>query len=241
MGDRDGTTSLLRQNRITARAHDWVQRLGLRVIRVLIVAEARIRRDSLALSLKDNQRLRVHAVPTRDARVAARDADVALVDLPVEEGRRLAPLLLREAPNLRMIALGVDDREEEVVAWAEVGIAGYSTTEDSLDRLRAAIFSVARGETLCSPRMTAALLRRVATLAAAASAPDNVDGTLTRRESEVADLIAAGLSNKEIGQSLSIEVATVKNHVHSILGKLDVERRAQAAIRIAANGGHQRA
>jgi DNA-binding NarL/FixJ family response regulator len=69
-------------------------------------------------------------------------------------------------------------------------------------------------------------MRRVAVLSAAVAAEPLVG--LTDREEEVALLLQAGLSNKEIAQRLSIEVATVKNHVHSILGKLNVRRRGEA-------------
>ncbi len=204
------------------------------MIRVLVVAEARTSREALAHCLRDDLRLNVLPAASADAREWVREADVALVDISGDEGRRLAGQLKRESPHIRVIAVGVPDCEADVLAWAEIGVDGYTTTDDSIDSLRAIVFSVLRGETLCTPRMAAALLRRVATLAAAQ--PSRRDEALTSRENQVAELLASGLSNKEIAQALSIEVATVKNHVHSILGKLDVQRRGQAALRIAATG-----
>jgi two-component system nitrate/nitrite response regulator NarL len=89
--------------------------------------------------------------------------------------------------------------------------------------------SVTRGETLCSPRIAATLFRRVAALAADRRVGDERTlRRLTRRERQIVDLIADGLSNKEIAHRLQIEFATVKNHVHNILEKLQVTRRADA-------------
>jgi DNA-binding NarL/FixJ family response regulator len=84
---------------------------------------------------------------------------------------------------------------------------------------------------LCSPWMAATLLRRVATLAVD-RAPSPPEATLTRRELEIVALIDEGLSKKQIAWQLSIEIATVKNHVHNILEKLHVERRTEAAARV---------
>jgi DNA-binding NarL/FixJ family response regulator len=94
---------------------------------------------------------------------------------------------------------------------------------------------VTRGEFLCSPGTAATLLRRVAALAAERHTADN-GARLTPREQQVVRLIDEGLSNKEIARRLSIEVRTVKNHVHSILEKLQVRRRGEAAARMRAVG-----
>jgi two-component system, NarL family, nitrate/nitrite response regulator NarL len=89
------------------------------------------------------------------------------------------------------------------------------------------IESVERGELLCTPRVAASLLHRVQWLSRYAQpAPAQ---HLTYREREVLQLIDQGFSNKEIARALSIELGTVKNHVHNILNKLKVARRSEAA------------
>jgi len=118
-----------------------------------------------------------------------------------------------------------------VIACAEAGVSGYVTREASLDELTGVVESVARGESPCSPRISALLLRRVAETAGRRTETDAAR-RLTRREAEIVGLIDEGLSNKQIAGRLSIELATVKNHVHSILEKLQVERRAEAAARV---------
>jgi two-component system, NarL family, nitrate/nitrite response regulator NarL len=117
------------------------------------------------------------------------------------------------------------------VRWAEEGTAGYVPRDAGLADLEACVHSVARGEALYTPRMAAALLRRIAALAAERR-PQPPRAKLTLREREIAALMREGLSNKEIASVLSIEASTVKNHVHNILAKLDVHRRAEAAARL---------
>ncbi len=130
--------------------------------------------------------------------------------------------------SLPVIALGVPDVEEHVLACAEAGAAGYLPKPGSFADLLTVMQSVARGETVCSPRIAATLLRRVAMLAAAQE-PDPRPARLTPREREVLALIEQGLPNKAIARTLSIEVRTVKNHVHNILDKLQVGGRGEAA------------
>jgi len=105
-----------------------------------------------------------------------------------------------------------------------------------MDDLVNTIHSVARGELLCSPRIAATLFRA---LHAQGSRPDGdrLALTLTAREREIAPLIDRGLSNKEIAAQLRIEVATVKNHVHNLLEKLQVASRGEAAARLRAGVG----
>ena len=137
--------------------------------------------------------------------------------------------LRRSVPAAAVVALGVRETEDEVVACAEAGVAGYVTREHTLADLIAALDALARGEAPCPPRAAAMLLRRVSALAAERRpAPSGVD-ELTNREREILDLICDGLTNKQIGQLLFIELPTVKNHVHNILEKLQVRGRREAA------------
>jgi two-component system, NarL family, nitrate/nitrite response regulator NarL len=124
--------------------------------------------------------------------------------------------------------LAVDEVDRDVLAWAEAGIAGYVTRDGSVDDLIRAVRCAARHEIHCAPEIAAALLERVHVLAAR-GAHDTPIGSLTTREHEIAELLEAGLSNKQIAAELQIELATVKNHVHSILAKLQVTRRIDAA------------
>src|SRR6185436_13278348 len=124
----------------------------------------------------------------------------------------------------RIVAFAVEETERDVLLCAEAGAAGYVACDGTMDDLVNTIHSVARGELLCSPRIAATLFRA---LHAQGSRPDGdrLALTLTAREREIAPLIDRGLSNKEIAAHLRIEVATVKNHVHNLLEKLQVASR----------------
>jgi two-component system, NarL family, nitrate/nitrite response regulator NarL len=205
------------------------------MIRLLIVAEVRLYRDGLTevFTREDDVEVVATAADAGEglARAAELEPDVALVDLGVHEAVEYARALGAAAPGAKMIALAVREVVDEVVVLAEAGVAGYVTREQSLDELVAAVRSVAAGETLCSPWLAATLLRRVAELARDRVASPAA-ARLTAREREIVALIDDGLSNKEIAARLRIELPTVKNHVHHILEKLDVRRRAEAAAAV---------
>jgi DNA-binding NarL/FixJ family response regulator len=202
-------------------------------IRVLIVSAVRLFRDGIAQALDHPPRFHVVGTARTSqeaiARLGAQAADVALIDLALPGGL----LLVREARDIRaevkVVVLSVPDAEPDVIACVEAGAAGFVTVEGSLDDLSAVLESVGRGETLCSPRMAAALLRRVNALAERRGGA--LCATLTARERQIIRLLEYGLSNKEIARELQIELPTVKNHVHNILGKLQVARRSDVAAR----------
>ena len=202
------------------------------MIRVLIVAEIRLYREGLAEMLQGEPEIDVVAIASgadeavRELR--ERQPDVVLLDVAIPENAWLARALMAAVPGARIVALAVPEIEQEVLACAEAGVAGYVTREGSVEDVVAAVSAVARGEVLCSPRMAASLFQRVATLALERS-PASIETRLTNRELEILDLIDQGLSNKEIARRLTIELSTVKNHVHNILDKLNVNRRAEAA------------
>jgi two-component system nitrate/nitrite response regulator NarL len=130
--------------------------------------------------------------------------------------------------EVKVVALGVPEVEADILRFAEVGVHAYVPPQAGVDDLIRAVNGVVRGEPPCSPRIAAALLRRVAVLAAA-HGPQSEMRQLTCRERQTVQLIEEGLSNKEIARRLCIEVPTVKNHVHSILKKLRAKRRGEAA------------
>jgi two-component system, NarL family, nitrate/nitrite response regulator NarL len=208
------------------------------MISVLLVSDIRLYREGVEAALVRHGGVDIvgGAAGLRDALVlAARTRpNVALVDTTMPDSIAFIRALRNAVPEVQAVALTVNEREGEVVACAEAGVSGYVTRESSLDDLVAAISSVVRGEMLCSPRIAATLVRHVATLAATPLAKPAA--TLTGRELEVVALLEEGLSNKEIAGRLLIEAATVKNHVHNILEKLQVHGRSEAAAEVRARG-----
>jgi two-component system nitrate/nitrite response regulator NarL len=205
------------------------------VIRVFIVARIRLYREGLAAMLPRRDDIAV--VGTAESWEAGADdvrrlrPDIVLLDMAVADGSNAIREIVAGTDGVKVVALAVPESEREVIAYAEAGVSGYVTREQSLADLVAAVESAARGQVACSPRVAAALLQRVTALSNPSPAGDS---RLTRRESEIATLLDEGLSNKEIAQRLCIERATVKNHVHNILEKLEVRSRFEVAHRVGA-------
>src|SRR5215217_571690 len=138
-------------------------------VSLFIVAEVRLFREGLAEALSRRERFEVLGAASNPEEALPRlcdlQPDVALIDVAQPSAVTTVRFLVDALPTLRVIALAVPELEPEVVRWAEEGTAGYVPRDAGLGRLEACIDSVARGETLCTPRMAAALLRRVAALA----------------------------------------------------------------------------
>jgi len=130
------------------------------------------------------------------------------------------------APSARILVTSVPLELSAVLEWTEAGAQGLLSEDAGLDVLASGILLVATGQVATSPPVTALLMESVrASRSGAALASDMQP--LTRREYEVAGLIERGLSNKEIARQLNITVSTVKNHVHSILTKLELGNRGR--------------
>jgi two-component system nitrate/nitrite response regulator NarL len=201
-----------------------------------IVAGIRMYREGLEQELGRSGFIQVVGTardwPSCLALVRLRQPDAVVLDLAVVDGLGPVADLLVAAPGVHVIALAVTCAED-AVQCAEAGMAGYMTCDDSLDELARRIDSVCRGEMPCTPEVASHLFRRVADLARH-SRPAPVVARLTRREHEIVALIDDGLSNKEIARHLSIELTTVKNHVHNILDKVEARRRGEIAPRLRA-------
>lgn len=199
--------------------------------RLVISAEIGVYADGLALGLAgfdlDVAGTATDAVETLRL-VREREPDVLLLDMAMPAGLSLLRVVTEERSAVHVLALAIEESEELVIACAEAGIAGFVPRDASIAHVAGIVRAVARGEAPCSPRIAARLLHRVAVLAAALP-EEPADSVLTPREAEILALIDEGHSNKQISRALFIEVATVKNHVHNILSKLQVSRRSQAA------------
>jgi two-component system, NarL family, nitrate/nitrite response regulator NarL len=205
------------------------------LIKVLIVSDVRLYRDGLCEMIAREGMIQVAGTAAAAAEaleaVEASSPNVVLVNVAMRDGIPLARAIHEATPAVKVVALAVPDDEHDVIAWAEAGAAGFVTAEQSLGDLIAAIHGAARGEVSCSPWLAGVLLRRVTALADGVPRESGASA-LTTREFEIASLIEHGLSNKQIARELFIEVTTVKNHVHRILEKLGVHRRADVAARI---------
>ena len=203
------------------------------MIRTMVVAKEKLLRECLARALYGDGRFSlVDSLSTRHDvldSVRRNRPQLALVELSQPAAAMTLKTIARLAPDVTLIALTPGESEQEIIACAEAGADGYVTRDASVEDVIETILSAMNGELRCSPRIARSLFQHVGQLAPRLNGAPA--GGLTRREAEILDLITEGLSNKRIARALGIEVATVKNHVHNILGKLDVTCRGEAAAR----------
>ncbi len=175
------------------------------------------------------------------ARALKPDVVVMDVEMPVMDGVEATRLIREQMPGVKVVMLTVSESDDHLFDAIRFGAQGYL-----LKNLRPAEFydlvrAVMRNEPPLSPAIAGRLLGQIrdgATLPIVPAAPPETSETpvLTRRELEVLQLVADGLSNKEIATSLFITEGTVKNHVHNALEKLQLENRTQAAAYIVRQG-----
>ncbi len=155
-------------------------------------------------------------------------AAVVLLNIETPDSATLLHMVLDFQPGTRVVVFGLStDRESDIVACAEAGVAGLHLRSESFEHLLGLIRSAGNGRAQCSPEVSAILLRRVYAYAAQTN-PDATTDVLTPRELEILDLIEQGLSNQQIASRLSLTLNTVKNHVHNLLKKLGVASRSEA-------------
>jgi DNA-binding NarL/FixJ family response regulator len=196
---------------------------------IVIVSDIRLYREPLAwvlTQLNDVGHVATCETAVECITIGRRSTpDIILLDMSSSGSAASARLFAREFASTRIVALAVPETEPQVLACVEAGVTGYVPREGSIDDLVTAIRHAARGEAVCSPVIAAGLMRRVATLARDTSSTSQ----LTTREMQIAEHVLAGMSNRLIATQLGIELCTVKNHVHNILEKLGVARRADIA------------
>jgi len=150
--------------------------------------------------------------------------DVILMDLlmPVMNGIEATAAIKRELPDTEVIALTSVLEDASVIGAIRAGALGYLLKDTKAEELIQAIKAASEGQVQLSPQAAARLMREV-------RAPESPEA-LTERETEVLRLLAQGHSNKEVAHLLTIGEKTVKTHVSSILAKLNVSSRTQAAL-----------
>lgn len=197
-------------------------------IRLIIADDHAVVRQGLKMFLQDDDEFEVIAEAQNGSEALAlarqHKPDVVLMDLlmPVMDGITAIGHIRREVPDTEVIALTSVLEDASVVGAVKAGAIGYLLKDTQSEELIRAIKAAANGQVQLSPQAAARLVREV-------RAPESPE-TLTERETDVLRLLAQGKANKEIAAALFIGENTVKTHVSSILVKLGVQSRTQAAL-----------
>jgi len=202
---------------------------------IIVLTPVRLFGEGLAECFSNRHNIRVIAV-LRDLaslRLTLAQKDVQAVLVDVTQGINLFDVrgIAVEHPQIALVALGLKEQRPEVILCGRSGFVGYVSRDATIDSLNDALSGIIAGRLTCPPEIAGGLLRALFRKDLQVG-ETLVETSLTRRESEVLRLLGRGLSNKEIGEELCLSVATVKHHVHHVLDKLKLQRRAQAMRRV---------
>jgi len=215
----------------------------MNVIRILLVDDQMMFRDGLhtLLSMQADIKVVGEAKDGTEAlaKVRATHPDVVLMDLhmPVMHGAEATRRIRALDPGCKVIVVTTFDDDEDVFDALRAGAIGYLLKDAPTEKLLEAIRLAARGESFLQPAIAAKVVAEFSRGAVVRSASGGrLTQELSERELAVLRQLVRGQSNKEIAKTLEISEGTVKNHMTSILDKLGVQDRTQAALKAQASG-----
>jgi DNA-binding NarL/FixJ family response regulator len=206
-------------------------------IRLLIVEDNRLLREGLTAMLNSQPDIKVVAAfgNGRDAVMKATQElkpQIILLDLGLkgQNSLRLVEWVREESPEVKVIVMDLIPAEADIVEFVREGASGFLLKDATFDDFLRTIRSVAAGANVLPQSLTGSLFSQIVEQVVGQGKIDLIASVrMTKRERDVIDLIAEGLSNKEIAQQLNIATYTVKSHVHNILEKLALHTRLQVA------------
>jgi two-component system, NarL family, nitrate/nitrite response regulator NarL len=201
------------------------------MIRTYIVAGVGPYREALGLALEATGRVEVVGAASHPADVVCEfgrlQPQVVLFEVSGPHALGWAHEITSAAPSLRLIALGLDESKQDLGDWVDAGVAGFVGPEAHFRELLSAIEIAAREGAPFRPANGTILRLAPEAPGADATIPRGIDRYLTVREREIVRLLGQGMSNRGIAATLFIAQPTVKNHMHNIMSKLGVSRRAE--------------
>lgn len=209
------------------------------MIRILLGHPSRLVCDSLRTALDNVNDVYVVGCATKaeELHFLLPHGNVVLMGTELEDTTALDMIneIRMTHPHTKVLVIGLDDNPDLILRHIEAGAAGYILQDESIVEMVDKLHAAHEEKAIISPSVAAAMMDRLAHLAnldtplAYLEARETQLNELTSREEEVLSLINEGLTNQEIADRLYIECGTVKNHVHKILKKLDVNNRQEAA------------
>ena len=200
---------------------------------ILFISHVHFLREAMVAILRGDDGLQAVGAfshETADAAAIEFSPGIVVIDASHPDGTALVATVRAHVPKVSVVVLAMRERDEDFLAWADIGISGYLGPDTSAGDLINTVRRAGAGEVVCPPRLTALLLNRFADRSNDRATRAGIHA-LTPREREIVELLADGLPNKLIARRLRVALPTVKNHVHSILDKWDVRSRGEAAAR----------
>ena len=210
----------------------------MKKIRLLIIEDNRLLREGLTEVLKREPDFEVITTLQTDEKMLTKiqtsDIDVVLLDLGLQsyDSLDVVKLFRKNDKDVKMVLMGLFATHSEVLDFVECGVKGFILKNATVDDFLTTIRAVAKGEKVLPAYLTDSLFAQI--IEQSLNGPEGerkiIESVqMTQREKEVIELIAEGLTNKEIGQKLYISPHTIKSHVHNILEKLTLHSRLQIA------------
>ena len=204
------------------------------MINIVIADDQSIIREGLEFMLKE----RFNIVTTAENGLAAHEickenlVDIILMDIkmPIMNGVEATKIIKRDFPNINIIILTTFNDDEYIFEALKNGASGYLLKDATMEKIEEAVIEVYNGGVLIQPNVARKMVDMFSQMTKNHMEIDKRVDELTPREKDIMIYLGKGKSNKEIGQVLFISEGTVKNHITSILNKLDLRDRTQLAL-----------
>jgi len=208
----------------------------MKKIRLLVIEDNRLLRDGITAMLKEQPDLIVAAsLGTGEnilRKIRALKLSVVLLDLGLRSQNSLEIVrsIKKKAGEVKIIVMDLVPTQADILEFVKAGVSGFILKDATVNDFLKTIRSVARGEKVLPSHLAGSLFSQIVEHAVNGRASRLIESVrMTRRERQVIELIADGLTNKEIAQALHLSTYTVKSHVHNILEKLAMHTRVQIA------------
>jgi DNA-binding NarL/FixJ family response regulator len=211
--------------------------MKLKKINIIVIEDNRLLRDGITSMINEQADLKVIAtISDREdsiAKILSLRPDIVLIDLGLRSQNSLEVVksIKESSPDIKSIVMDLLPVENDILDFVRAGASGFILKNAVVSEFLKTIRTVASGEKVLPPHMTESLFTQI--IERAVNGTPDIDlkfaVRMTQREKQVIELIADGLTNKEIGQKLHLSPYTVKSHVHNILEKMALHTRVQIA------------
>lgn len=208
----------------------------MKKIRILLIEDNRLLREGIAAILKEQHDIRVIAASGNGENTLLKihnlKPNVILLDLGLrsQNSLRVVELVKKEFPKAKVIVMDLAPVQADIIQFVRAGASGFILKDATLDDFLGTIRAVAEGAKVLPPKLTESLFTQIIEHAHSVGKVNLKNGVrMTERERDVIRHLSDGLTNKEIGQRLSVSPHTIKSHVRNIMEKLALHTRLEVA------------